>query len=368
MGVLIASAPSAYWYTTRGAGIVALLLLTASLVLGIVDLSRWHSERWPRFLLDGAHRTVSLLALAVVAIHVVTTLLDGYTQIGIRDAFVPFLSSYRPIWVGLGALAFDLLLAVALTSVFRQRIGHRTWRAVHWASYACWPVALIHELGSGTDSTSAWMLAISAACLLTVLAAVGWRILGAWPAGDRRRALALSAIATALLAAVIWTAEGPLGSNWAARAGTPTALLTGSASGTAAAASKSASTSTTTLPIPFTSELTGSVTQHPQSSQGLVLLDIRATLKGSVPGNLEIQIQGQPLAGGGVSMANSEVTIGPPGQPLLYRGRLTSLQGGHLLATVSDQGASAQLDVQVSVDQSSQQLTGTVSAQPGGSS
>ena len=137
MGVLIASAPSAYWYTTRGAGIVALLLLTASLVLGIVDLSRWRSERWPRFLLDGAHRTVSLLALAVVAIHVVTTLLDGYTQIGIRDAFVPFLTSYRPIWVGLGALAFDLLIAVALTSVLRQRLGHRTWRAVHWASYAC---------------------------------------------------------------------------------------------------------------------------------------------------------------------------------------------------------------------------------------
>ena len=213
------------------------------------------------------------------------------------------------------------------------------------------------------------MLALSAACLLAVLAAVSWRILGAWPAGDRRRVLALSAIATALLAAVIWTAEGPLGSNWAARAGTPSALLTGSGSGTAAApAPGSSSASTRALPIPFSSELTGSLTQRRQSSQGLVLLDIRATLKGAVPGKLEIQIQGQPLAAGGVSMANSEVTIGPPGQPLLYRGRLTSLQGGHLLATVSDQSDSAQLDVQVSVDQSSQQLTGTVRAQPGGAS
>lgn len=366
MGILIASAPSAFWYTTRGAGITALLLLSAAVVLGILDLSRWNSERWPRFVLDGAHRTVSLLALAVVLIHVLTTLLDGYTQIGLRDAFIPFLSSYRPIWVGLGALSFDLLLAVALTSIFRRRLGHRTWRAVHWASYACWPVAVLHEFGSGTDSASIWMLALSAGCLLAVLAAVGWRIADAWPAGDERRTLALSAIGASLLAGVFWLAAGPLGSNWAARAGTPAALIGGGSASAATnpVADASKSSPATSLPLPFTSRLSGSVKQHQQAKSGSVLLDIRAILHGSVPGTMEIQIEGQPVSGGGVAMAKSEVSIGPPGDPLLYSGRLTSLQGNQLLATVSTGSQSAQLDVVVSVDQTSQQLTGTLSAQP----
>ncbi len=370
MGVLIASAPSAFWYTTRGAGIAALLLLSASVILGILDVSRWSSPRWPRFVVDGAHRTVSLLALSVVAIHLLTTLLDGYTQIGLRDAFVPFLSSYRPIWLGLGALAFDLLLAVGLTSIFRQRLGHRTWRAVHWASYACWPVALVHGFGSGTDSASIWMLALSAGCVVAVLAALAWRITDAWPAGDGRRALAISAVGASVLAGLLWLAAGPLGSNWAARAGTPPALLGGGTvvDTTTKATPAVAATPAAHLTLPFTARLSGSVKQRPQAEAGLVLLDIRAILHGSVPGTMEIQIQGQPVSGGGVAMTKSEVSIGPPGDPLLYRGRLTSLQGNRLLATVSAGNQSADLDVVVSVDQATQQLSGTVHATRSGES
>ncbi len=367
MHILIASGPSAFWYTTRGAGITALLLLSASVVLGILDVSRWSSPRWPRFVLDGAHRTISLLALAVVVVHLLTTLLDGYTQIGLRDAFVPFLSSYRPIWLGLGALAFDLLLAVALTSIFRQRLGHRTWRAVHWASYACWPVALIHGLGSGTDSASIWMLALSAGCLVAVLVALGWRITDAWPAGDGRRALAISGLGASLLAGMLWLAAGPLGSNWAARAGTPPALLGGGVAADAAKSTKKPA-APATLPLPFTAQLSGSVKQRPQAESGLVLLDIRAILHGSVPGTMEIQIQGQPISGGGVAMTKSEVSIGPPGDPLLYRGRLTSLQGNRLQATVSSGNHSANLDVVVTVDQVTQKLSGTLHAKPSGGS
>ena len=190
MSLPLASAPSAYWYATRGAGVVALLLLTASLVMGVVDLSRWQSERWPRFLLDGLHRTLSLLAVAVVAIHVLTTVADGFTSIGLKDSVIPFAATYRRLWLGFGTLAFDLLLAVAVTSVLRRRFGHRAWRAVHWAAYACWPLALIHGLGSGTDTPLPWMLLLSAGCLLAVLVAVGWRVATAWPDDVGRRTLA----------------------------------------------------------------------------------------------------------------------------------------------------------------------------------
>ncbi len=365
MSLPLASGPSAYWYTTRGAGAVALLLLTASLVMGIVDFSRWQSERWPRFMIDGIHRSLSLFAVVVVAIHVLTTVLDGFTQIGFRDAIVPFASSYRPIWVGAGALALDLLLALIVTSLLRRRVGYRAWRAVHWASYACWPLALVHGLGSGTDASLVWMLAISAACLAVVVVAVGWRIATAWPSGDGRRALGMSAIATTLVAMVIWLVSGPLGSNWAARAGTPAALLTASTSGSTTGG-KSNQVVASTLPFPFSSGLTGVIRQHELSGAGLVVIDIRAVLHGSLPGTLEIQVQGQPLVGGGVSMTNSEVSIGPPGQPLLYQGRLRSLQGTRLLASVSNGNKSASLDVRLSIDQTTHRLTGTVSGQPTG--
>ena len=231
MSLLVASAPSAYWYGTRGAGLVALLLLTASVVIGVVDLSRWQSERWPRFVVDGLHRTVSMLAVAMVAIHVLTTVADGFTPIGLQDAVIPFASPYRRLWLGLGTLAFDLLLAVTLTSVLRRRIGQRTWRAVHWTAYACWPLALVHGLGTGSDTPVPWALMLTATCLFAVLIAVGWRVAAASAADPRMRGLAGSLGAAALLALVLWVAAGPLGPNWARRAGTPAAVLASVGSG-----------------------------------------------------------------------------------------------------------------------------------------
>ena len=130
-----------YWYLTRSLGVGALVLLTASVALGVLSAARWRSERWPRFVTTGLHRNLTLLAICFVAGHVLTTVLDGYTPIGLRDAFIPFVSSYRPVWLGLGAVASDLLLVLVLTSLLRVRIGYRAWRYVHWLAYASWPVA-----------------------------------------------------------------------------------------------------------------------------------------------------------------------------------------------------------------------------------
>ena len=103
----------AFWYLTRASGVVALVLLSATLVLGVVASVGWTTERWPRFLSQDVHRNISLLGLVFIGIHVATTVLDGYVPIGLVDVFVPFLSPYRPIYVGLGALAVDLVVAVS---------------------------------------------------------------------------------------------------------------------------------------------------------------------------------------------------------------------------------------------------------------
>jgi predicted ferric reductase len=223
--VLASAGPSAYWYLTRSTGAVALILLTAAIALGVADVRRWSSPRWPRFIVDGVHRNVSLLAMAFLAAHILTSVLDSFAPISLVDAFIPFTGSYRPFWLGLGALSFDLLLAVTITSLMRQRIGFQGWRAVHWLTYASWPIALVHGFGTGSDVKDTWLLAISIACLLVVLAAVLARAISGWPANMRGRGAALGGAGAFSLFLVLWLPAGPLGSEWARRSGTPASLL-----------------------------------------------------------------------------------------------------------------------------------------------
>ncbi len=104
------------------------------------------------------HRDVSLLALFVIVIHVVAIMLDSYVKIPLSAAVLPFGSSYSPFWTGLGALSFDLMIAIVVTSLVRKRLGYRTWRFVHWFAYVSWPIAVAHGLATGSDSGAAWAL------------------------------------------------------------------------------------------------------------------------------------------------------------------------------------------------------------------
>ncbi|MHB8234024.1 MAG: ferric reductase-like transmembrane domain-containing protein [Solirubrobacteraceae bacterium] len=225
---LAASGGSAYWYLTRSTGAVALLLLTAAVALGVVDVRRWSSQRWPRFIVDSLHRNVSLLAMAFLALHVLTSVLDSFAPISLLDAFIPFAGSYRPFWLGLGAVALDLLLAVTITSLLRQRIGFSSWRAIHWLTYASWPIALLHGLGTGSDVKATWLLSLSIGCLLIVLAAVLVRVASGWPEQLRLRGAALGGAGAFSLFLLLWLPGGPLGSEWPRRSGTPSSLLGGS--------------------------------------------------------------------------------------------------------------------------------------------
>src|SRR5665213_855758 len=166
----------ALWFLTRGTGLVSLLLVTASIVIGVASSLRVAGSTTPRFVVAGLHRNVSLLTVAFIVVHVVTTILDAYAPIRLVDAVVPFISSYRPIWLGLGALAFDLTLAVIITSLVRVRIGLRTWRGIHFLAYACFPIAAVHSLGTGSDASQRWMLAVLIVCVGIVAAATLMRL------------------------------------------------------------------------------------------------------------------------------------------------------------------------------------------------
>jgi methionine sulfoxide reductase heme-binding subunit len=167
------------WYATRATGLVAMLLLTVSVLFGIITAGRFGREDWPRFLSQGLHRNTSLLVLAFLALHVGTTVVDTYTSIPLAAAFVPFASAYKTAWLGLGAVALDLLLALVATSLARKRLGYRAWRRMHWLAYACWPVAVAHGLGAGTDRSATWVVVLSTACVLAVLGTAAWRVIAA---------------------------------------------------------------------------------------------------------------------------------------------------------------------------------------------
>jgi sulfoxide reductase heme-binding subunit YedZ len=157
---------STLWYVDRASGLTALMLLTTAVVLGVMSFARMRSERWPRFALSLLHRNLSLLALTFVVIHVLTVVADSHVQIGVVDVFVPFASAYRTLWVALGTIGVDLMLAVLITTALRRRLGFKTWRSVHLLSYGCWGAAVIHAIGIGSDArTVVWGVMIVAACI-----------------------------------------------------------------------------------------------------------------------------------------------------------------------------------------------------------
>ncbi len=164
------------WYTIRATGTVALVLLTATVVLGILTATRSATGRWPRFAISDLHRRVSLIAMVFVGLHVLTIMVDSFVPITWISVLVPFTSPWRSFWVRLGTAAFDLLVAVLLTSLLRQRVPVRAWRSVHWLVYASWPLAVVHGLGAGTDRGFAWMLALVATCMASVAGALVYRI------------------------------------------------------------------------------------------------------------------------------------------------------------------------------------------------
>ncbi|PZS13724.1 MAG: hypothetical protein DLM64_02860 [Solirubrobacterales bacterium] len=374
MTMVAAAGPSAYWYLARGTGVVSLLLLTASVVLGVLGSLRFAAPRWPRFAIDSLHRDVSLLVLVLLGAHIATSVLDSFAPIRLVDAVIPFTSSYRPLWIGLGAVSFDLLIALVVTSLARRRLGYGAWRAVHWLAYASWPVAVLHGLGTGSDTKVWWMLAITFACLAAVLIAVGVRIARAGPVPEGVRAPAIALAIATPIGLAIFTLAGPLQPGWARRAGTPPTLITGSAArasaatpasapagGTAPATSPAPATSTGTLKAPFSARLSGRVTQ--KSEPGGAIVDLALRLSGGAHGRLRVRMGGTPLNGGGLTMTGSQVDLAATGLSSVMEGQILSLNGQQFAARVTGaSGSELNLRGELHIDNQTGGVTGTLSA------
>jgi DMSO/TMAO reductase YedYZ heme-binding membrane subunit len=363
--------PTAYWYLARGTGAVALVLLTVSVVLGILGSLRFTGDRWPRFALDTVHRDVSLLVIVFLVIHIATSVLDAFAPISLIDGVIPLHSSYRPLWLGLGALSFDLLIAIAVTSLMRRRLGYEPWRAIHWLAYASWPVAVLHGLGTGSDTKVWWMLLLNAACLSAVVIAVAVRISNARPESPGVRSGAVALAVGTPIALVIFTLLGPLQTGWARKAGTPASLLAHHAVPVAAItpprpaarAAGSAARATGPTPKAFSASLTGSITQT--QAPGGALIDLNMRLRQGARGRLRIRLAGAPIGGGGLSLTGSQVDLIEDGLPSVLQGQITSLQGDEFVAQVrGSSGPALRLRGRLSIDSQANSVTGILVGAP----
>jgi DMSO/TMAO reductase YedYZ heme-binding membrane subunit len=318
---------------------VALVLVTASVVIGIISALRVGGTRTPRFVVAGLHRNVSLLTVAFIVVHVVTTVLDAYAPIRIVDAVIPFISSYRPIWLGLGAVAFDIVLALVITSLVRVRIGLRTWRGIHWFAYACFPIAIVHALGTGSDAAQSWMDAIVVGCVGAVALAVLVRL---WQIRSERTPLALAGTAMVIVLPLIglaWANNGPLAAGWAARAGTPASLLhPKSSTGT-----QSTVTTSTKAPLPtppYSAPLSGTINETTPDSSGNTVVTLSAQTGGSVHADLKIVLDGISNGSGGLTqMTSNSASFGPTSDPALYAGSVITLQDNEVNVSFSSSTA-----------------------------
>jgi sulfoxide reductase heme-binding subunit YedZ len=200
--------PRLTWYLARSSGLVAVVLLTLTLVLGVLATSPG-TRRWPRAATQGIHRAATLGALLLIVVHVAALVADHWVTVRWYDALLPGGTTYRPLWVGLGAVSFDLLLVVIVTSLLRTRVPPRFWRTLHVTGYVAWLLAVSHGIAAGTDTRDPAVVATYAACTGAVAAAAMARVATA------RLTLTARLFAGSLLGATsawlaLWAVTGPL--------------------------------------------------------------------------------------------------------------------------------------------------------------
>jgi sulfoxide reductase heme-binding subunit YedZ len=205
--VHLTSSPAA-WYAARAAGIAAYALLSVAVVLGLTMARKTSIRRWPKFALEDVHRFVGLLVGTFLVVHIATIAIDSWLPFSVGAIIVPFVSTYRPLWVAFGVVAAELLLALAIANHYRDRLSYRFWRRAHYLNFVVWTFATVHGIASGTDRSAPWLLAIYGVATTAVGAAIVWRLTRGL--GSRRSIPAIALGGGALATVAIGLGAGPL--------------------------------------------------------------------------------------------------------------------------------------------------------------
>jgi sulfoxide reductase heme-binding subunit YedZ len=303
------------------------------------------------------HRDASLLALAFIGVHIASVVLDGYAPIGWADTVAPFLSQYRPVWLGLGAVGFDVVVAVTITSLLRRHLRFGAWRAVHWMAYASWATALVHGLGTGSDTKVPWMLGVEALCVALVIAAALWRLQPSFAHLPSIRGWGRAVTLAAPIVLIVWVTRGPLHPGWARQAGTPASLLV---NGAAASAGVSATGDSDFTP-PFRAALSGTIVRPDSATPGSSTVEIDTTLSDGASGDLRITLRGPTQPDGSLQIQSSTVELSGASTQTPYQGQVNGVAGNTLTAAVvGPDGSPLDLTIRLNVTEEGDGVRGTV--------
>jgi sulfoxide reductase heme-binding subunit YedZ len=319
------------WVITRAAGYTSFALLTASVALGLLLSSQWRSLRWPRFATTELHRFVTLLTLVFIAIHVAVAVIDQFIRLSLIEVVVPFISHHRPVWSGIGIVTAYLAAAMWLSTLLQRRIGYQWWRRLHFATFAVYAGAVVHSIGSGSDTGSVWSWAIYLASFTLVGGLLALRL-------SRREQAAPEPAPAA--------AAPPAGSPPAAGGGGGAPAAAGAAVDrgrpAAGAAARAAEPG-------FTAQLDGRMHQGPDGTGG-ILVQLEAALWGGFDGSLELLVQGRVPPGGGRLQVTGNWLSLHTRTGTGYRGRIGVFDGMRLRGHVSpDSGGGPQLAVAIAL-------------------
>lgn len=166
-----------FWILARASGLTAYVLLTMSVLAGLVLKSRPFGRALNAATVTDTHRFFAFLGLGAVALHALTLVLDSTVHINLAALLVPGLAPYRPVWTALGVFAAELMILIVLSFPLRKRIRMRAWRRLHWATYGVFALATVHGLAAGTDTPTPWAFAIYVGAVGSVVFATAWRAL-----------------------------------------------------------------------------------------------------------------------------------------------------------------------------------------------
>ena len=258
----LTSSPVA-WYAARAGGVVAYVLLTTVVLLGLQMSSRRRIKLWPRIAIEDVHRFAAFAAGSFVVIHIVAIAIDSYLPFSLKSLVVPFISTYRPAWVGLGIVAAELMLAVAIANRLRGRVlSYAAWRRTHYATFAVWAGGTVHGIASGTDRSSIWLIALEVVGAGAVVGMTAWRILQARIRAGADLGFVPAAVGAVAAGLILVLALGPFKTHtkpW--NAGN------------------------------FSDQLTGSISRRPGNTRGIV------SLAGSGSGDQRVLVRADLLLG-----------------------------------------------------------------------
>ena len=329
------------WDTARAGGLVAYLLITLSVVLGLALASGWKAEGWPRFITNGLHEHSTTLALVFTAVHSVAVLVDPYMKFTLGEVLVPFTSHYRPIWVALGIVAAYLMIAIWITGKIRPWIGYQVWRKLHYVTFAVFGLATVHGIASGTDTGTWWAFWLYASALIAVIVLGAHRLLNS-PAPSGRRVGIAGGLVTAAAAAGTWAVLQPQ---------PPQAVPAGSVQGRTAQPAPPSQTA-----LAFDSPFSG----QESLDDGTLLIVARPDQRPSDQVRVELN--------GSVRRSTFEVRSGhvtyTPSSAAAYQGDISNIEGSQLSALVSTSDGQRLQLVMVVEGINAGQVTGEVSVKP----